>query len=136
MISLKISVLLTFHRNMCTWFFSEGSRRNLVAMTHSTEESSEDMNKGAGKMDEGSVERQDGDRDGWSEESTCTGATPGREFTDAQRRSGRDFGKMTSQEIEVGGDNEHRQGGGETGGREEEVRERCTSSSLSEEPRD
>lgn len=33
--------------------------------------SSEDMNKGAGEMD---GERQESDRDGWSEESGCTGA--------------------------------------------------------------
>lgn len=36
--------------------------------------SSEDMNKGAGEMDERSGERQESDRDGWSEESGCTGA--------------------------------------------------------------
>lgn len=29
-------------------------------------ESSEDMNKGAGEMDEGSGQRQERDRDGWS----------------------------------------------------------------------
>lgn len=104
--------MLTFHRTQAPWFFGKGSRRNLVAVTHSGEESSEDMNKGAGEMDEGSVKRQDRDRDGWSEEPACTGATPRREFTDVQRRSGRRFGKMTSQEVGVGGDNKQRQQGG------------------------
>lgn len=32
------------------------------------------MNKRAGEMDEGSGERQERDRDGWSEECGCTGA--------------------------------------------------------------
>lgn len=47
--------------------------------------------------------RQERDRDGWSGETGCTGAQPRRErqSTDAQRRSGRGCGKMTSQE-EVG----------------------------------
>lgn len=94
------------------FFFSKGSRRNMAVMTHRREESSEDMNKGAEEMDEGSEERQAKDRDGWSEEPACTGATPWREFTDAQRRSSRRFGKMTSQEVVVGGDNEQRQSGG------------------------
>lgn len=39
-------------------------------------ENSEDMNKGGGKMNEGSGERQLRDRDGWSEESGGTGAMP------------------------------------------------------------
>lgn len=46
-------------------------------MTHNKEkwrESSEDMNKGAAEMDEGSGERQERDRDGWSEEPGCMGA--------------------------------------------------------------
>jgi len=42
-------------------------------------ESSEDMNKGAGEMDEGSREKPERDRDGWSEEFGCTGAMPRRE---------------------------------------------------------
>lgn len=94
----------------------------MVVVTRSREkrrESSEDMNKRAGEMDEGSWERQERDRDGWSEEAGCTGATPRREFTDAQRRSGgarlwendksRSWGRR---------DNEQRQRGGTVSKRE------------------
>lgn len=66
----------------CVHFQCPGSRRNLVAMTRNKEkwrESSEDMNKGAAEMDEGSGERQERDRDGWSEEPGCTGAQQQRE---------------------------------------------------------
>ena len=54
----------------------------MAAVSHNKEESSEsseDMNKGAGEMDEGSGVRQERDRDGWSEESGCTGAPLRRE---------------------------------------------------------
>lgn len=66
------------------------------------------MNKGAGEMDEGSGVRQERDRDGWSL-AVQGHSYEERQFTDAQRRSGRGFGKNDKSRSWGRRDNEQRQ---------------------------